>query len=122
MRRFLAAALFTFLCGALVFFSSFWVNRSFSRWESLLAQTRLSAAAQDLPLTERLALELEDSFSDAQPFLTLLFRKDLLVNTQEQMRSILVYNTEDSSEDLFNAICQTKLQLEQLRRLFFGLF
>jgi len=122
MRRFLAAALLTFLCGALVLFSSFWVNRSFSRWESLLAQTRLSAAAQDLPHTERLALELENSFSESQPFLTLFFRKDLLVNAQEQMRAILVYNTEDSGEDLFNAIYQTNLQLEQLRRLFFGLF
>ena len=120
MRRFLAAALFTLLCGVLVFFSSFWVNRSFSRWESLLAQTRLSAAAQDIPHTERLALE--DTFSDARPVLTLFFRKDLLVDTQEQIRAILVYNTEDSREDLFNAIYQTNLQLEQLRRLFFGLF
>ena len=122
MRRFLAAALLTLLCGVLVLFSSFRVDRSFSHWESLLAQTRLSAAAQDLPHTERLALELESSFADSRPFLTLFFRKDLLVNTQEQIRAILVYNTENSSEDLFNAIYQTNLQLEQLRRLFFGLF
>lgn len=65
---------------------------------------------------------MENSFSESQPFLTLFFRKDLLVNAQEQMRAILVYNTEDSGEDLFNAIYQTTLQLEQLRRLFFGLF